>query len=247
MKKKIREMVGRCDMCAVDLDQCIYPRFTQTTLGALLLLRSLKGKYRKYFPQLLSGAIYISWTRSLQVVGRRPGNYSLMSAFCRVVSGLPLKLVEERARCLPDMGPQSWRVALAELSSRLSVYLLTFSIEPVARAYGEARNVPGERIFRDWRGTSLILEKGKIKGCDITPDALGPEAKLRALEEILRTGDFQRPLIIGHGEDEMLMARRAREMGGSSIGLARGRKEVKDFELVLHGNAWRKIAAALRE
>ena len=233
-------------MCVVDLDQCIYPRFTQTTLGALLLLSSLKEPYRRFLPQLLSGAAYIVSIRTARILGKRPTNEELMRAFCRVITGLPLSRVWECSYRLPGLGPQIWKQALSKIGRRMKVFLLTFSIEPVARAYGEVRNDEGERIFRGFRGTPLRLRGGEIEGCDVAFDGLTPEAKLRALEEMLQSDGFNHPLIIGHGEDERLMARRAAEMGGGSIGLARRGKEVRDFELVLRGDGWREIAESLK-
>jgi len=246
MEDKIRDMVRRCDLCVVDLDQCIYPRFTQTTLGRYLLWKSLKPRYWKFLPRLLSGAGYISRTRAVGLLGGRAANHELMAAFSRVIRGIPLKLVEDCAGRLPEKGPQVWREALGMISVRMKAYLLTFSIDPVARAYGMARDGFGRQIFAGWRGTGLNTAGGLITGVDFSRYALSAPAKLEALEDIMRDGGFEHPLIIGHGPDEALLAVRSRELGGGSIGFLRPGDSVADFELLLPGDGWRSIAAALK-
>lgn len=241
----IREMAGRCDLCVVDLDQCIYPRFTQTTLGRLLLMRSLWPRYWRFLPRLLSGASYISGTRAAGLLGRRADNLELMSAFSRVMRGIPLHLVEELSLRLPGMGPQAWREALGMISRKMKVYLLTFSIEPVARAYGMADDDQGRPIFTDWRGSALEADSGVITGVTFSSYSLSAPAKREVLEEIVEAGGFSRPLIIGHGEDEAALALRSREMGGGSIGFLRAGGDLKDFELKLPGHAWEVIVRAL--
>jgi len=246
-EEMIREMVRRCEYCVVDLDQCIYPRFTQTTLGRLLLIRSLNPRYWRFLPRLLAGAGYISWTRSAQLWGRHATNHELMTAFCQVITGFPLKLVEELSLRMPGMGPQTWREALCKISLQMDVYLLTFSIEPLARAYGMAQDKRGRRIFKGWRGTPLEDNGGVITCADFSPYTLSAPAKLETLENLMRDRGFNHPLIIGHGEDEAGMAVRARKLGGGSIGLIKPGDNVEDFELQLPGDAWRSIASALKE
>jgi len=246
MEDMIRKMVRRCDLCVVDLDQCIYPRFTQTTLGRYLLWKSLRPRYWKYFSHLLIGAGYISRTRAAELLGRRAANHELMLAFSRVIRGIPLDLVEDLAARLPATGPQAWREALGMISIHMKVYLLTFSIEPVARAYGMARDGTGRPIFAGWRGTDLNTAGRMVTGVAFPRYSLSAPAKLEALEDIMRDGGFENPLIIGHGPDEALLAVRSRELGGGSIGFIRPGDSVADFELRLPGDAWRYILAALK-
>ncbi len=245
--EKIRRLVSRCDVCIVDLDQCVYPRFTQTALGRLLLIRSLSPKNRVFFPRLVADAFFISLTRTRQLFGRKPTNFMLMSAFSRVIRGMPLKLIEECASRLPGKGPRDWREALGRISSAMDTYLLTFSIDPVAAAYGRTRDSAGRPIFRGWRGTPLAVSGETIDKVIFSPRSLSPEAKLKAMEEIMASGGGERPLIIGHGEDESAMAIRARREGGGSIGFSKAGGTVAEFDLVLPGNAWKTIARAFSD
>ncbi|MFH1038143.1 MAG: hypothetical protein V1789_05680 [PVC group bacterium] len=242
---RIRQVVSRCDVCIVDLDQCVYPRFTQTALGRLLLYRSLFPGNRDLFPQLLAGAFFITRIRTGQIFGRHPSNYMLMAAFDRVIRGMPMELVEECSSRLPMTGPQDWRIALRAISTMMDVHLLTFSIDPVAGAYGGTRDFTGRTIFRGWRGTPLTVNGGIIDKVIFSPRSLSPEAKLEAMEEIMTAGGFQRPLIIGHGQDESPMAGRARGLGGGSLGFSKAGGTVEEFDLILPGDAWKTIASGL--
>ncbi len=128
----------------------------------------------------------------------------------------------------------------------MPLYLLTFSVEPIARAYGEV-TVSGRPIFSGWQGTPFLIRESRVAGLELPPGDLGPESKRRRLDALLREGDFCRPLIIGHGRDEALMALRARELGGCSLALRRWGSETEAFDLVLGRGAWSRLAAALSD
>jgi len=241
-------------VAVVDLDQCIYPRFTQSRLGATLLANAIR--YRLSFspgsehlelarclPRLMKGAAYIITRRIGQLAGRHVDNLTLMRTFGRVISGVPVKELENAASSLPRKGPGGWKTALASLARLMPVYLLTFSIEPVAREYGLFQ-VDGDRIFSGWFGTPLLLEDGKIVGVQAEAGNFLPATKLRRLKELLTEYGYSRPLIIGHGHDEAAMVRMARRLGGSSIAIHRLGSNARDYDMVLGHGAWRSIARA---
>ncbi len=241
----LREAMERCDLCVVDLDQCIYPRFTQITLGGLLLAAALLPARWRYLPRLLQGAAYIGKTRMRGLVfGKKVSNRDLMAAFLEAIRGWPRELLERYSLLIPGTGPRRWREALSLLAVRMPVYLFTFSIEPIASAYGRATDKRGRPIFQGWRGSPLSCREGRVVEISCPPDSFSGETKRRWLEELLTAGGYHRPLIIGHGPDEALMARRAREMGGSSIG-RKGAESAEEFDFVLPGYSWKSISHAL--
>lgn len=248
--RTLSELLAAADAAVVDLDQCIHPRFTQTRCGRGLLAAALRpgssfSRLRRCRISLLRGALYIAAQRAGRLLGApRPGNEELMEAFARAIAGVPVSLLEEISARLPTAGPQDWRKALGELGERIPVYLLTFSIVPIARAYGESawRN---RRIFAGWEGTPLSYLDGRVESIPIAPGWLTPAGKLAWLERLLQEKGYRRPLIIGHGRDEAPMARRALEMGGGSVGLRRWGCDGSDFDLLLGCRAWSRLAAAL--
>ncbi len=241
----LREAIERCDICVVDLDQCIYPRFTQTTLGAFLLARALLPSRWRFLPRLLRAAAYIVNTRARGLLfGEKPSNRDLMTAFLEAIRGWPRELLERYSLRIPRTGPQRWREALCLLAARMPVYLFTFAIEPIAVAFGRSFDLRGNRIFRGWRSTPLPRAPGRGELISYPRDSFSGRTKLRWLEELTASGGYQRPLIIGHGPDEALMARRARERGGTSIG-RQGSESLTDFDFVLRGYPWRFISRVL--
>ena len=126
----------------------------------------------------------------------------------------------------------------------MPVYLFTFSIEPLAAAYGRTADNRGESIFQGWRGSPLNSRQGRVTEMLYPPDSFSARTKLKWLEELLISGNYHHPLIIGHGPDEALMARRARELGGSSIG-RKGSKSQEEFDFVIRGYPWKLLSLSL--
>lgn len=241
----LRELIEKTNVCVVDLDECIYPGFTQTTLAALLLLQSLcRLRFHNVF-SLIRGAFSLALIR-LRRGGRNPdGNRRLMLAFSRAIRGMELKTVERKAALLPGRGLQDWRPALEKIAETMEVVLVTFAIEPLARAYGEARGPSGKKIFRSWSGTPLEVRNGAIAGVRLSSSALSPRSKVEAIEENLRGRKELRPLVVGHGRDESALADWARERGGGAVGLSAAGGDLESFDIKLPGRGWPAITRAL--
>ncbi len=241
----LRELLEKTNVCVVDLDQCVYPGFTQTTLAALLLLASIRGFRPRRVYNLLRGAFSLALIRLFRA-GRGPdGNRRLMTAFSAAIRGMDASEVETASARLPGRGPQDWRAALEKLAEKMEVFLITFAIEPLARAYGSSRGPSGKIVFSAWSGSSLNIRDGKVEGVGFTAAGLSPRSKVAAAGNLLEGRANLRPLVIGHGRDESELAAWARDKGGGSIGLAAAGGDLEAFDLVLPGRGWPAIGAAL--
>lgn len=243
---RVRRLASRCDLCVVDLDECIYPRFTQTTLGAMMLARSFHPSRARVLPRLLAGAAYIAAARVLQTLGMTPANIDFVRKFSRAMRGVPMALMEECAATIPRTGPQEWRAALGAVASAMPVYLLTFSIEPIARAYAAAAGSAGRMIFSGFRGTPVRVRDGFFSACLFDEDSFTPNAKAEELTRILEETGRERPLVIGHGEDEAAMFAMAEKMGGGSIAVVRSDRLAGSLGASIRVTSWRAISTALR-
>ena len=156
-----------------------------------------------------------------------------------------MALMEGCAEKIPRTGPQEWRRALGAVAAEMPVYLLTFSIEPIARAYAAAAGSDGRAIFRGWRGTPVEACGGLFRSCLFENGSFTPEAKAGELTRILEGTGRGRPLVIGHGEDEAAMFAMAEKMGGGSIALSVRGSGVEHLGATIIVPSWHVLSMAL--
>jgi len=247
-----KERFAACDICCVDLDQCLFPTFTQTILGSLAVGRAaISPSLWPKIPNLLGGGYYLVSTRLRQLTGRhQPTNSELMARFSSVMSGMPMNLIESLARLLPRISFPGWRDSLAIISSRMPTGLLSFAIQPIIEAYRRTFGWRGRPIFDLASGTPVEVTGGAkgpvLLGCYDDNGSLNGQAKLRTLNQWMDECKAKRPLVIGHGPDEAPMADYAREQGGLSIGFRPTEGWAEHFDLVVNAMTWRPVTRLLR-
>ncbi len=240
-----------CDLCCVDLDQCVFPTFTQIVLGTLAIGRSAATpRLWPKLPQLMAGGAYIAGARLQKLRGYRPTNDELMQRFSSVMHGMPLDVVESLARVLPRISFPGWRDAMALISARMPTGLLSFAIQPIIDAYRRTHCWRGRPIFDLASGTPVEVASGAhgpvLLGCYDENSDLSDEAKLRTLEQWMTDCGARVPLVIGHGPDEALMAGFARERGGLAIGFRPKPEWADRFDVIVDALTWRPVTRLLR-
>jgi hypothetical protein len=240
-----------CDICCVDLDQCLFPTFTQAALGALAMGRTtVTPRLWPKIGQLISGGSYIARARVRSLLGRRPSNEELMQRFSDVMTGMPVDLIESLARWLPRVSFPGWRDALARITKRMPTGMLSFSIQPIIDAYRRTHGWRGQPIFDLASGTPVEVtssDRGPVLlGCCGDAADLSGWAKLRTLQRWMDEHHASVPLVIGHGPDEVPMAEFAREQGGLSIGFRPKREWADRFDIVVDALTWRPVTRLLR-
>jgi len=250
--EEARQRFAACDICCVDLDQCLFPTFTQTVLGTLAVGRAVvTPNLWSRLPRLLGGGGFLVATRLRQLRGHRPTNSELMARFSEVMAGMPMDLIESLARLLPRISFPGWRDSLALISARMPTGLLSFAIQPIIDAYRRTYGWRGKPIFDLASGTPVDVTPGGRKGpvllgCYNGTTDLSGEAKLRTLERWMAEWEASVPLIIGHGPDEVPMADLARRHGGLSIGFRPAPGWADRFDLVVEAMTWRPVTRLLR-
>lgn len=239
-----------CDICCVDLDQCLFPTFTQVALGAMAMGRTVvTPRLWPKLGQLISGGSYIAKARVQSLLGRRPSNEELMQRFSQVMAGMPVDLIESLAKWLPRVSFPGWRDAMARIAKRMPTGMLSFSIQPIIEAYRRTHGWRGQPIFDLACGTPVEVARGQdgavlLGRCDDGTDLTGP-VKLKTLQRWMAERGAAVPLVIGHGPDEVPMAEFAHEQGGLSIGFRPKRQWSDRFDVVVQALTWRPVSRLL--
>jgi len=243
--------LARCDICVVDLDQCLFPGFSHTRLGQILTLRILLNPRRwSLLPRLLRGGLFIVGVRLRQLTGRRASVKLLMTRFDRHMRGLPYPLVSLSARWLPYLAFPAWRETLGELARRMPVCLLSWAVDPIVAAFAGQRDRNGRRIFSLTFGNSVDIKSDGdhacITRCWSDKGRHLPHEKTEILRRWMDRLGAKRPLVIGHGQDELPMAALARRAGGVSIGVNPDPHRAAQFDIVLRQWTWRPLCGLVR-
>jgi len=249
--REAQRRFAACDICCVDLDQCVFPVFTQTVLGMLAMGRAaVSPSLWPRLRQLLAGGSYIASTRLRQLGGHRPTNSELMRRFSAVMAGMPLDLIESLARLLPRMSFPGWRDSLAIVSARMPTGLLSFAIQPIIDAYRKTHGWRGKAIFDLASGTPIetagTADGPVLLGCRDQAHELTGQAKLDTLQRWMADCAAGVPLVIGHGADEAPMADFARRRGGLSIGFRATPEWADHFDVTVDALTWRPVTRLLR-
>lgn len=249
--------LGGVDLVAVDIDECIFPGFSQSWLGYLIMAQLLTRPERagdlRCVPQLLSGGAYSRKVALLRRLGHRgPANRALMARYVQSMRGIPEGYFRRGARRIPRWTFAGVARCLTLLGRRAPLGLISFGIDPITEAY---------RRWLDQRGGGAVVafcESNRVAfvpGADgrpvfsdyLPPLSSGPADKLRALERRLADHGAACPLVIGNGRDETAMADLARQRGGISIAFRPPPAHAGRFDLVISAGDWEPLAALVRD
>jgi hypothetical protein len=238
---------------AVDIDECIFPGFSQSWLGHLILWQLVTRPDRlrdlRFVPQLLSGGVYIYRVDLQRRLWRAPGNSALMARYVQSMRGIPELYFRRGAGWIPGRSFAGVRGALTLLGRRAPLGLVSLGIHLIAEAY-QAWLDRGVVAFTEANRVGFApIADGRPGFTDYEPPLrTGRRDKLRALEHRLAERGARRPVVIGNGPDDGAMAERASALGGVSVGFRpRLAATWRCFDLVLTAPDWRPLAALLRE
>jgi len=251
LNREFAESLARCDICVVDLDQCLFPGFSHTRLGQLAFARCcVTPLHWRWLPTLIGGGLYIMRVRLRELSGRRAPTEQLMTAFDRCMRGLPLPLITSAARLLPRLAQPGWPETLGLIARRMPVCLLSWAIRPIVTAFAQSRDRRGQLIFTRAYGNPVTLagegNEARIERCWLPESLSRPEHKLQVLKQWMKDLGKHRPLVIGHGPDEVPMAALARKAGGLSIGTNPHPDLAGQFDIAIRQWTWRPLHRLLR-
>ena len=244
---ELRAAYRRTDLVALDLDECIFPGFSQEALGARVARRLLRKPLhrgdRRLFPRLLAGGVYRAWTRLKQLVGLRTPSRQLIAWYEWTMRGIPEEYFARAARSLPKRSFPLAAETIALLAEHAPTGIVSLGLDVVARVY--VASWPGLSYFE---ANTMIFEPGPdgervFAGYDHERMFTAGEDKRRAIERRLAASGAATPLVIGHNDDDVPMARLARERGGLAIGVNPSSRLHDEFDAVATGPDWESVYA----
>jgi hypothetical protein len=250
---EFRERLLRSNIVAVDLDECVYPGFSQTDLGYLLFYaiaaKPLASSDRRFLPQMLAGGAYIRKVAFLRRIGRAPSNRELMQRYEQSMRGIPEAYFFSQARKIPARSYAGAVESLRLLGRRVPLCLISLGIDVIADEYLRQLNGHGDPRVRFADSNRIVFgadDRGRRAFLRYqSPLLLGPEDKLRVLEARMAELGASCPLVIGNGKDEAAMAALARQRGGLSIGIRPSRSDAGDFDVWVTRQSWQPLRTLL--
>lgn len=245
-KEKVLERLRDVDIVCTDLDECLFPFFTQVLVAGEILIESFfKRNKWKYIPQLLGGALFILFLLAISLGNIRIfSNHFLMKRFSRAMRGIPLALIKKHSRYIHTFFyTESLHFLQLCAEKQIPISILSLSIQPILEELkdniGFISDVIGNTICADPTG-SLFADYQK-------PLMQNGQDKLQAFFESTKNTAFHCPLIIGHSEDEIPLVQYCRSVGGLSIGINPKKHLRGEFDIVLQSVNWTPLCTLMRE
>ena len=251
---EVSARLARIDLVASDIDECLFPGFSQSHLGHLIfyevVTRPEAATDIRFVPQLLHAGAFIRKAKLLRRLGRTPSNATLMRRYEHSMWGIPEGYFRRGARSIPGRAYAGVRETLAGLGRRAPVGLISFGIDVIADEFGRQLNEAAERPYVDFVEANPIAFEA---GGDGRPAFVGyrpepmtdPRHKREALERQLERHRASCPLVFGNGGDECEAAVLAGEREGLSIGFRPQPEDLECFDIVVRARSWRGLAALL--
>jgi hypothetical protein len=249
---ELRAAFRRTEIVALDLDQCIFPGFTQASLGARvagrLLRRPARARDRRFLPRLLLGGIYVALMQARRLFGRETAVERLVARYERVMRDIPEPYLADAASEIPRHSYPFAAETVAELAAQAPTGIISLGLDVVARAYAEAFRTEGSPSLRFFDANVVVFRVGSggdrvFARYDRATLLLSGEDKRRALEGRMRESGARVPTTVGHSGEDVPLARLARERGGLAIGFNPSPGLEEAFDVLVTGRDWEPMYA----
>ena len=248
--EELRTRFKRVDLMIIDLDECLFPGYSQAKLGKLIfldiLLRVSNLRHWKFLPQLLSGGIFIIMAKMKRAFGINTSNLKMINRYERTMRNIPKKYFYDLAKHLPAMSYYRAMDTIKELSKKATVGIISLGADVILKEY-----LSQLRPYLSFFDSNVLLF-GKVKDRKIfkgyqTEDLKTNNSHKREMLE-KRLGEFGSvcPLVIGHNEDDAEMARVAQERKGIGIGFNLSSSVKDTFDVRIMAKDWQPLYSLIR-
>ena len=242
--EELKARFERIDLIAIDLDECLFPGYSQTVLGKFIFLEILLKPFNfrelKFIPQLLSGGLFITLSDFKKIIGITTPNLEMIDKYEQIMKGIFSEYFMKMASHIPPMSYDGAIEAIEKLSQKAKVGIISLGIDIITKEYlrqFKCISFADSNILRFQK----LNNKKVFSGYERINLKTNKFHKREMLESRLREFDAKRPLIIGHNDDDVEMAKIARRMDGLTIGFNPS-SDIEDvFDVKIKAKDWYPI------
>lgn len=249
--RELRAAFARTDIVALDLDQCIFPGYTQSELSwrvaKRLVRRPERPGDRRLLARLGARGAWLGLRELKRLLGLATPMRRLAARYERAMAGIPEHYVRAAAAEIPAASFPFAAETVAELGSRAPTGLVTLGLDVVAQAYLEQFTGPAGPSLSFFDANVVVFRRqqdGRVFH-RYDPEAFleHGEDKRRALERRMGARGAMVPTTVGHSADDLPLARLSRERGGVAIGFNPAPALAQAFDVVVRGRDWEPMYA----
>jgi len=247
--EELQRRFNHVDLIVIDFDECVFPSFSQTTLGKFIfweiLLNPLERSDLWFLPSLLSDGLYISLAKVRHSLNGRTDSLEMMIRYEETMMGIPLHYFKRAAVRIPPRSYFHSKRTIEELSRQAEVGIISFGVDIIMEEYMRQLNGGGKCCLSFYDCNTLRFErKGSLEVfVGYQRDGLKTNKihKGELLEKRIKQFNAKTPLVIGHNEDDTAMVKIAQKMNGVGIGFNPLPEVEHIFDIKVFGKDWEHL------
>ena len=241
----LKSRFSNIDLIAIDLDECVFPGYSQTILGAFIFFNIFFMPYKlkdwKYIYQLINGGLFITFTKIKTLFNINAGNIDLIDKYEKTMKGIPQIYFDKMARFIPRLSYIFSYSAVRDLSKKAPVGIVSFGLNVILDEYVRQFGKEDKSYISFYDSNTICFQGGKFAGYLRSQLKTDKFDKKATLESKFSEYKARCPLVIGHNEDDLEMVKYAQENGGIGIGFNPKKAFEKYYDVVIKSWTWMPI------
>ena len=253
--EELQRRFNRVDLIVIDFDECLFPGFSQTTLGKLvfreILFNFLKIDDLRFLPSLLSGGLFICLAKLRHLFNGETDNLEMMIGYEKSMMGIPLQYFKKTAVRIPSRTYFHSRRTVEELSRQAKVGIISFGIDLIMEEYVRQLNGGDKGCMSFYDCNVLLFERKNDR--EVFVGYQKEELKTNKLykgdllKNRIKQFSAKTPLVIGHNEDDTEMVKIAQKMDGIGIGFNPLHELEQAFDVKVFGKDWEHLLQLVKK
>ena len=242
----IKEKFRRLDLAVSDLDQCLFPGFTQIALTKSMFLTLLRkpelARNLNVKLKIANAALFTIKVKFKSLLKINTEHIDMIKKYEKVVEKIPREYFLRAAEELPAGSYRYGFDTLHLLSKRMPVGIITLGLDVIMREFVRQFARHNKSFISFYNANKVLFNTGngtrvfdRYSGRKFMATA---KDKSNALTARLKQFNVGHPLVIGHNAFEVDMARSAKEMGGLSVAFNPDKTFENEFDIIVRGKNW---------